>query len=618
MSSDHLLELLFSQSLDGFFFMMLDEPVDWAGTSDKDLLLDYIFEHQRVTMANDALLAQYGTTRADFVGRTPKDLFAHDLAHGRRVWRDFLDRGQLHVKTHERRFDGTPIDVEGDYICLYDHDGRLTGHFGIQRDVTEQVRLQREVEQHAAQLETRVAERTTELARSENRVRAIVNALPDLLLVVDGDGRYLEIVTENPRLLYRRADEMVGLRFHDVLPTTVADELLSVVRRTVATGAPQVVAYRLDVDATEHWFEGRTALLRMGTDDPPTVVFIARDITDRKRADELERQNVYLREAFDDDLHFGEILGRSAAMQRVFRAIELVADTDSSVLLLGETGTGKELIARALHRASRRRAKVMVKINCGALPANLVESELFGHERGAFTGAVQQKKGRFELAHHGTIFLDEVGELPLEAQVKLLRALQEQEFERVGGTQTVRIDVRVVAATNRSLPDDVRSGAFRSDLYFRLNVFPIEVPPLRERREDIPLLAHHFVRTFSTRLGRGVQQIDVTALDRLSRYDWPGNVRELANVLERAVILCQGTTLSTEHLAWTTAAPQATEELCTLDEAERRHILKAFERSGGVLAGPSGAAEILGVNRSTLWSRMRKFGIQPDQVTIRK
>jgi transcriptional regulator with GAF, ATPase, and Fis domain len=233
---------------------------------------------------------------------------------------------------------------------------------------------------------------------------------------------------------------------------------------------------------------------------------------------------------------------------------------------------------------------------------------LFGHERGAFTGAVQQKKGRFELAHKGTIFLDEVGELPLEAQVKLLRALQEQEFERVGGTQTVRVQVRVVAATNRNLAEEVRRGTFRPDLFFRLNIFPIEVPPLRERSEDIPLLAQHFLREFSPRLGRRVERIAPDALEQLTHYAWPGNVRELANMLERAVILCQGTVLQPAHLALSSQTPPAA-ELCTLEEAERRHILKALDQVGGVLSGPKGAAALLGINRSTLWSRMQRLGI---------
>jgi PAS domain S-box-containing protein len=607
-NSDHLLELLFTQSLDGFFFMMLDEPIAWHDQADKEALLDYAFEHQRVVLINDAMLNQYGAAREDFLGHRPSDFFAHDLDRGREAWRQMFDRGHLHVSTHERRVDGTPIDIEGDYICLYDQARRIIGHFGIQRDVTEQVRLQQAVAQHAAALETEVALRTADLRRSENRVRAIVNALPDLLFVIDRDGRYIEIVTENPRLLFREAHDMLGRTFSEVLPAPVAGLLLDVVRKTVDTGRNQTVEYALEVQSGPLWFEGRTSLLPSEPGTPPHVVFIARDITDRKRADELESQNIYLQEAFDADLHFGEILGRSAAMQQVFRAIGLVADTDSSVLVLGETGTGKELIARAIHRVSRRRPRVMVKVNCGALPATLIESELFGHERGAFTGAVQQKKGRFELAHNGTILLDEVGELPLEAQVKLLRVLQEQEFERVGGTQTVRVNTRVIAATNRNLADHVRRGAFRADLFFRLNIFPIEVPPLRDRREDIPLLAQHFIREFSGRLGRRVEQIDPRALERLVNYAWPGNVRELANILERAVILCQGPVLLPAHLAWTSATP-AVEDVCTLEEAERRHILKALEQSGGVLAGPQGAAQLLGLNRSTLWSRMRKLGI---------
>jgi formate hydrogenlyase transcriptional activator len=612
MKDDHLLELLFTQSLDGFFFMMLDEPIEWNDRADKERVLDYVFDHQRVVLVNDAMLAQYGAARESFIGQRPRDFFAHDLVRGREAWRELFDRGHLHVNTHERRVDGTPIDIEGDYICLYDEARRIIGHFGMQRDVTEQLRLQTAVAQHATQLESEVAMRTADLRRSENRVRAIVNALPDLLFVIDRDGRYLEIVTENPNLLYRQAHDMIGRTFHEVLPPAVADLLLAQVRQTVATGLNQTTEYALDVQSGARWFEGRTSLLRGEPDTMPHVVFIARDITDRKRADELESQNVYLQEAFDADLHFGEILGRSAAMQQVFRAIALVADTDSSVLLLGETGTGKELIARAIHRVSRRRPGVMIKVNCGALPATLVESELFGHERGAFTGAVQQKKGRFELAHNGTIFLDEVGELPLEAQVKLLRVLQEHEFERVGGTQTVRVNARVIAATNRNLADDVRRGSFRADLFFRLNIFPIEIPPLRDRREDVPLLAQHFIREFSNRLGRRVEQIDPRALDRLAGYGWPGNVRELANMLERAVILCQGPVLLPTHLAWTATAP-ASEDVCTLEEAERRHILKALEQSGGVLAGPRGAAQILGLNRSTLWSRMRKLGIDPAE-----
>ena len=319
----------------------------------------------------------------------------------------------------------------------------------------------------------------------------------------------------------------------------------------------QTMEYQLTVPAGDRWFEGRTAVLPVDITEKRCVVFTARDISDTKRAEELESQNVYLREELNLGRSYGDIVGASDAMRAVFKSIEMVAPTDSTVLILGETGTGKELMAGAIHEASRRRRGVMVKVNCAALPPALVESELFGHERGAFTGAVQQKKGRFELAHRGTIFLDEIGELPLEMQAKLLRVLQEQELERLGGTQTIKVDVRVVAATNRDLSEAVRTGAFRADLFYRLNIFPVRMPPLRERLDDIPVLAAHFVRQFAERMGKPVRRIAPGTLERLARYDWPGNVRELANVLERAVILSSGTVIQDEHigpLAISTAA----------------------------------------------------------------
>jgi PAS domain S-box-containing protein len=606
---DHLLELLFTQSLDGFFFMMLDDPIRWEADADKEALLDYVFAHQRITRVNDAMLAHYGATPDTLIGMTPADLYAHDPAEGRRVWREFFDRGRLHIQTHERRRDGTPIDIEGDYICLYDNDRRIIGHFGIQRDVTEQVRLQLEVAQHAAQLERRVAERTDDLVRSENRIHAILNALPDLVFVIDREGRYLA-VTHAGEHRVRASPELLTRQVDDLVPSSAASPLLAEARKTIETGRVHVLEYPVDTTGGSRWFEARTAPLHAAVEQAACVV-IVRDVTDRKRADELASQNLYLREAFDADLQFGDIVGRSGAMQAVFRAIELVARTDSSVLLLGETGTGKELIARAIHRLSRRSGAPLVKLNCGALPITLVESELFGHERGAFTGAVQQKKGRFELAHRGTILLDEVGDLPLEVQVKLLRVLQEQEFERVGGTQTLRVDARVIAATNRDLAAEVVRRTFRSDLYFRLNIFPIRVPSLRDRRDDIPLLARHFIAEFSARMGRSVDRIDAAALEQLTAYDWPGNVRELANILERAVILCPGRVLQLSHLGLPDPSPPRADGLCTLEESERRHILRALDETRGVLGGPNGAARLLGVNRSTLWSRMKKLGIQP-------
>ncbi|MCI0691830.1 sigma 54-interacting transcriptional regulator [candidate division KSB1 bacterium] len=326
----------------------------------------------------------------------------------------------------------------------------------------------------------------------------------------------------------------------------------------------------------------------------------------------LQAENIYLQEEIKTAHNFEEIVGASSAIKKVFQNIEKVAATDSTVLVTGETGTGKELVARALHTSSRRKDSVLIKVNCAALPVGLIESELFGHEKGAFTGATVRKKGRFELADGGTIFLDEVGDLPLETQVKLLRVLQEQEFERVGGAQTLKVNVRVIAATNRNLEDAVKHGTFRVDLFYRLNIFPIHLPALHERREDIPILAKHFVGKFARRMGKRVEHIAPDAMERLMRYHWPGNVREMANLLERAVILCDGSELQAEHIGITPQPLTSETEISTLEETERLHILKALKETNGVVGGQNGAAKLLGLNRTTLLARMKKLGIEKN------
>jgi formate hydrogenlyase transcriptional activator len=310
---------------------------------------------------------------------------------------------------------------------------------------------------------------------------------------------------------------------------------------------------------------------------------------------------------------FSEIVGSSPALRRVLKAAKTVAPTDSTVLLLGETGTGKELIARAIHTLSPRRERTFVRMNAAALPPSLFESELFGHERGAFTGAAAARAGRLEMANRGTLFLDEVGDIPLEVQPKMLRVLQEREFERLGSARTQRVDVRFVAATNRDLEQMVEDGTFRSDLYYRLNVFPIAIPSLRERVEDIPALAHHFVRQYARRMGRVVPSIPPGVMDALKRWSWPGNIRELQNVIERAVILSTGheLVLPLQQLQVRSRRPApALKPDSTLHHAEREAILRALRESGGVIAGPTGAAARLGVRRTTLHSKMNRLGIQ--------
>jgi formate hydrogenlyase transcriptional activator len=342
---------------------------------------------------------------------------------------------------------------------------------------------------------------------------------------------------------------------------------------------------------------------------------------------QLERENIYLREEILGDHNFEEIVGSSAAINAVLHTVDRVAPTDTTVLILGETGTGKELVARAIHSRSSRHNAPLVKVNCGAIAAGLIESELFGHVKGAFTGALERRTGRFELADRGTLFLDEVGELPLDMQVKLLRVLQEQEFEPVGSSRTVKVDVRVIAATNRSLEEEVAAGRFRADLFYRLNVLPISVPPLRERQADIPQLVMFFIQRHAKRIGRTVEGVSRDSMERLTRYRWPGNVRELENVIERALVLSRSGVLDVGRdflpaLPVETPAPPAAQIVPmpteatvpvgngTLEDIERAHIAATLERTGWVVEGPRGAARILDMHPNTLRSRMKKLGLQ--------
>jgi formate hydrogenlyase transcriptional activator len=328
-------------------------------------------------------------------------------------------------------------------------------------------------------------------------------------------------------------------------------------------------------------------------------------------SDKLTQEKLYLEDEIRSELNFEEIIGNSAVLRQVLRQVEAVAPTNSTVLIQGETGSGKELIARAVHNFSRRRAHPFVKLNCAAIPTGLLESELFGHEKGAFTGAIAQRMGRFELASQGTIFLDEVSEIPLDLQPKLLRVLQEREFERLGSSRTLRTDARLIAATNRDLNEMVDAQRFRSDLFYRLNVFPIYVPPLRERKEDIPFLVRHFAQHFARNMSRDINTISTETMNLMVSYPWPGNIRELQNVIERAVILSRGPELQVPlmELKTKTAEMNGHTNGATLEEVERKHILSILEQTNWVFAGPNGAAARLGIKRPTLQFRMQKLGI---------
>jgi formate hydrogenlyase transcriptional activator len=331
------------------------------------------------------------------------------------------------------------------------------------------------------------------------------------------------------------------------------------------------------------------------------------------RANKLTEEKLYLQDEIRTEHNFEEIIGESPALKRILEQVQTVAPTDSTILILGETGTGKELIARAIHNLSSRRERTLVKVNCAAIPTGLLESELFGHEKGAFTGAIAQRVGRFELAHRGTLFLDEVGDIPLELQPKLLRVLQEQEFERLGSARTIRVDVRLVAATNVDLGQKVADNQFRSDLYYRLNVFPIAIPPLRQRREDIPLLVRYFAQKYARRMKKPIDSIPVKAMSALTEYHWPGNIRELENFIERAVILSRGEELEIPLSEFKQPTKIASLDVAssssTLEQAEREHILRALAETSWVIGGPAGAAARLGMKRTTLQSLMRRLGI---------
>ncbi len=388
-----------------------------------------------------------------------------------------------------------------------------------------------------------------------------------------------------------------------------------VLQRGIVEGMSRGESFEVDVrmrrqDGVYRWFSYRIYPVRDDADRITRWCGVRIDVHDQRDAQEQShRENVALREEIDKVLMFEEIVGTSAPLQAVLSRVAKVAKTDSTVLITGETGTGKELIARAIHKRSPRANRAFVAVNCAAIPRDLIASELFGHEKGAFTGALQRRIGRFELAEGGTIFLDEIGELPAETQVALLRVLQEREFERVGGAQPIRVNTRVIAATNRDLPAAVEDGTFRSDLLYRINVFPLEIPPLRERKDDIRLLVEYFIDRYSNKMGKRIESIDRKSLERLQTYPWPGNIRELQNVIERSVIVCDTESFSIDE-SWLSREPLVKKSL-TEDAVtqEKEQIEEALARAKGRVSGPSGAAALLGIPASTLDSKIKSLKI---------
>jgi PAS domain S-box-containing protein len=496
-----------------------------------------------------------------------------------------------------RRKDGTeipvdimlsPLQIAGDQLVL-----------AVVRDVSQK----------------RLAEQA--LRRSELQFRSLFEFSPDAIVVTNREGNITEVNAQvekffgypRSKLIGQTIEILIPERFRSTHPKHRANYAAHSRVRTMSAGFD---LYGRRSDGSEFPVD-----IMLGPVEGPegqVVLSVIRDLSEKREAEDAlrrsQQQKDYLEAELETSNQFDEIVGGSSSLKRVLKQVEDVAGTDATVLILGETGTGKELIARAVHRLSPRRDHAFVRLNCSAIPSGLLESELFGHEKGAFTGAIAQKIGRLELAHQGTFFLDEVGDLPAELQPKILRALQEKEFERVGGTRTIPVNVRLVAATNRDLAKMVHAGQFRSDLYYRLRVFPVTIPPLRERCEDIPLLVQYFLASHSKRMGRRIETIPDETMKILVRWHWPGNVRELENFIERSVILTPGSMLRAP-LAELEAIEESSGSADTnLEAAERQHILCILRECKGMIGGSGGAAERLGLKRTTLNSKIKKLRIQ--------
>lgn len=524
---------------------------------------------------------------------------------------------------------------------LCDHESKVLGHVAVfdERPMPEEPRKLLTFHVFAARAAAELSRLHLEqqLRQNEKRLRDLYEEAPIAYVKEDMESRFISANRAALRILGIKPEEVPGFvgksLVHDMpeAQRRVKEAFASIGRGTDTSGV--VLELRRHDNGKPVWVQWWSKPEPGGK--YTRTMFL--DVTDRVLMEQeqarLAAQNIYLQEEIKSVHNFEEIVGQSPALLNALGKVSRVARTDATVLLTGETGTGKELIARAIHSASQRRDKPLIKVSCAALPASLVESELFGHEKGAFSGAINRRVGRFELANGGTIFLDEVGEVPLDVQVRLLRVLQEREFERVGGTSPIKVDVRVIAATNRDLVKSNHEGKFREDLYYRLNVFPIELPPLRDRAGDIPLLVNVLVRRFAARVGVRIESVGNATMERLSRYTWPGNIRELENVLERAVILATDPTLEIDpevFASGTTARPTnpapstssgsdsqgpasagagPSSPFESLESSTRNHIRAALEQSGWVIDGAHGAAKTLGLRPSTLRSRMKKLGI---------
>ncbi len=569
-----------------------------------------------LTFVNDAYCRYFGKSRAELVGTKFADLIPskdRDVAFSHIA--SLLETSAPVTYEHEViRADATRGWQQWTDRAVETSNGHPKELQGIGRDITEK----RQVEDA--------------LRASESRFRIMADSAPVLIWMCGPDKLFTYVNQGWLDFTGRSIDMEVGNGWSEGIHPDDSERMSQIFDSSFDRREPFRIEYRLrGADGDYHWLYDSGMPRFSSEGDFLGYIGSCVDISDRKRAEEaskraheevvrlqkqLQEENIYLREVIKLEHAFEEIIGHSDALKYVLFKIEQVAPTDATVLITGETGTGKELVARAIHHTSLRKNRPLVKVNCAALSASLIESELFGHERGAFTGAAARKIGRFELADGATIFLDEVGELPLELQSKLLRVIQEGEFERLGSSKTIKADVRIVAATNRNLDAEVKKGTFREDLLFRLNVFPITVPPLRERKDDIPELIEYFTTRFAKKLGKDIRSISPASVRRLCDHSWPGNIRELANVIERSVINAQTDNLQVSEVFATNAKDLSTSSSETLETIERSHIVKVLELTNWKIEGPKGAAVILGLNPSTLRTRMSKLGIVKDRHSL--
>jgi formate hydrogenlyase transcriptional activator len=572
-----------------------------------------------VDVVNHRVLEYFGRTLEELKHWATGDaIHPDDLAEAVAAWKRSVETGAPYDFEHRlRRADGTYRWFQSRGHPLRDREGRVIRWYNLLTDID--ARKQAEDALH----------------KSEERWRSVFENSAIGVALTDMSGRFLATNPAYQKMLGYSEEEIGTLTFLELTHEDYREANWKLVTELLDGKRMQFQIekqYRRK-DGSAIWVSNNVSLVPGTESMPRFVMALSEDITERKQAeetlrrtqkeverlrDQLRDENQVLREEIDQAFMFEEIVGASPVLQAVLSSVTKVAPTDSTVLIAGDTGTGKELIARAIHKRSRRSQQVFVSVNCAAIPPSLIASELFGHEKGAFTGAVQQRRGRFEIAHSGTIFLDEIGDVPTETQSALPRVLQERRIQRLGGNHAIPVDVRVIAATNSDLSAAVAAGTFRSDLFYRLNVFPIQVPPLRRRKEDIPLLVEYFVRKYAEQMGKTIRRIEQRTLELCQAYAWPGNIRELQNIVERSVILSGGDTLTIDEAWLPTQAPSRSDSPGrgqTLQDREKEAIEAALAEANGRVAGVTGAAAKLGLAASTLESKIRRLNIDKRRFT---